>query len=48
VGRTDDIIKVKGVLRYDIEFHAYDTLPRYAVKARRFKDLRKQRARSQF
>jgi phenylacetate-CoA ligase len=27
-------------LRYDIEFHRPGTLPRYEVKAKRFKDLR--------
>jgi phenylacetate-CoA ligase len=40
--RLANQLRLKTNLRYDIEFHAYDTLPRYAVKARRFKDLRKQ------
>jgi phenylacetate-CoA ligase len=39
--RLADQLRLKTNLRYDIEFHAYDTLPRYAVKAYRFKDLRK-------
>ncbi len=39
--RLADQLRLKTNLRYDLEFHAYDTLPRYAVKARRFKDLRK-------
>jgi phenylacetate-CoA ligase len=33
-------LRVKTGLRYNLEFHDYNTLPRYAVKARRFKDLR--------
>jgi phenylacetate-CoA ligase len=33
-------LRVKTGLRYNLEFHDYGTLPRYAIKARRFKDLR--------
>jgi phenylacetate-CoA ligase len=33
-------LKVKTNLRYNISFHAYGSLARYDVKARRFKDLR--------
>jgi len=33
-------LRVKTGLRYNLEFHDYGTLPRYAVKAKRFKDLR--------
>jgi phenylacetate-CoA ligase len=36
-----DQLRLKTNLRYDLEFHEYGTLPRYEVKARRFKDLRK-------
>ena len=36
-----DQLRLKTNLRYNIEFHAYETLPRYEVKAKRFKDLRK-------
>ena len=35
-----DQLRLKTNLRYEIEFHAYGTLPRYEVKAKRFKDLR--------
>ncbi len=34
-------LRVKTNLRYNLEFHKYGTLPRYEVKAKRFKDLRK-------
>jgi phenylacetate-CoA ligase len=34
-------LRLKTNLGYDIEFHDYGNLPRYEVKARRFKDLRK-------
>jgi phenylacetate-CoA ligase len=37
----NDQLRLKTNLRYDIEFCGCDTLPRYDVKARRFKDLRK-------
>jgi phenylacetate-CoA ligase len=35
-----DQLRVKTGLRYTLEFHEYGTLPRYDVKAKRFKDLR--------
>ncbi|HHT45746.1 MAG TPA: phenylacetate--CoA ligase [Firmicutes bacterium] len=34
-------LRLKTNLAYKIEFHEYGSLPRYEVKARRFKDLRK-------
>jgi len=34
-------LRLKTNLGYEIEFRPYQTLPRYDVKARRFKDLRK-------
>lgn len=36
-----DQLRLKTNLRYHIEFYEYGALPRYEVKARRFKDLRK-------
>jgi phenylacetate-CoA ligase len=33
-------LRLKTGLRYNLKFHDYGTLPRYAVKAKRFKDLR--------
>jgi phenylacetate-CoA ligase len=36
-----DHLRLKTNLRYKLEFHDYGTLPRYEVKAERFKDLRK-------
>lgn len=36
-----DQLRLKTNLGYVLEFHNYGTLPRYDVKARRFKDLRK-------
>jgi len=36
-----DQLRLKTNLGYHLEFHEYGTLPRYEVKARRFKDLRK-------
>ena len=36
-----DELRLKTNLRYDLEFHDFGTLPRYEVKAKRFKDLRK-------
>ena len=36
-----DQLRLKTNLRYRLEFHDYGTLPRYDVKAKRFKDLRK-------
>jgi phenylacetate-CoA ligase len=35
-----DQLRIKTNLRYELEFHPHGTLPRYQVKARRFKDLR--------
>ena len=39
--RLKDQLRLKTNLGYNIEFHEYGSLPRYEVKARRFKDLRK-------
>jgi len=39
--RLAEQLRLKTNLRYDIEFHDYGSLPRYEVKAKRFKDLRK-------
>jgi len=36
-----DHLRVKTNLGYKIEMHPYGSLPRYALKAKRFKDLRK-------
>jgi len=38
-----DQLRLKTNLGYNIEVHSYNSLPRYEVKAKRFKDLRKQR-----
>jgi phenylacetate-CoA ligase len=35
-----DQLRLKTNLRYDLAFQEYGTLPRYEVKAKRFKDLR--------
>ena len=35
-----DQLRLKTNLGYKLEFHEYGTLPRYDVKAQRFKDLR--------
>lgn len=35
-----DQLRLKTNLRYNLEFHKYGSLPRYEVKAKRFKDLR--------
>jgi phenylacetate-CoA ligase len=35
-----DELRVRTNLGYNLEFHEYGTLPRYDVKAKRFKDLR--------
>jgi phenylacetate-CoA ligase len=40
--RLADQLRLKTNLRYCLEFQPYGSLPRYAVKARRFRDLRKQ------
>ena len=39
-GRLKDQLRLKTNLGYNLEFYDYETLPRYDVKARRFKDLR--------
>lgn len=39
--RLKDQLRLKTNLGYKIEVHPYGTLPRYQVKAKRFKDLRK-------
>jgi phenylacetate-CoA ligase len=39
--RLKDELRLKTNLGYHLEFHDYGSLPRYDVKARRFKDLRK-------
>ena len=39
--RLKDDLRLKTNLGYNLEFHDYGSLPRYEVKARRFKDLRK-------
>jgi phenylacetate-CoA ligase len=39
--RLVDQLRLKTNLGYNIELHEYGSLPRYEVKARRFKDLRK-------
>jgi phenylacetate-CoA ligase len=36
-----DQLRLKTNLRYDIKFYDYGVLPRYEVKAKRFKDMRK-------
>ncbi len=40
-GRLRDELRLKTNLGYNLEFHDYGTLPRFEVKARRFKDMRK-------
>jgi phenylacetate-CoA ligase len=39
--RLKDELRVKTNLGYRMEVHPFGTLPRYEVKAKRFKDLRK-------
>jgi len=39
--RLIDQLRIKTNLGYNLEFHEYGTLPRYDVKAKRFKDLRR-------
>ncbi len=41
VSRLKDQLRVRTNLGYRIEIHPYGSLPRYEVKAKRFKDLRK-------
>ncbi len=40
--RLKDQLRLKTNLGYNIEVHPFNALPRYEVKAKRFKDLRKQ------
>jgi len=40
-GQLKDQLRLKTNLGYKLEFHDYGSLPRYEVKAKRFKDLRK-------
>ena len=40
-GQLVDQLRNKTNLWYNLSFHEYETLPRYEVKAKRFKDLRK-------
>ena len=35
-----DQLRLKTNLRYNLQFHSIGTLPRYEVKAKRFKDMR--------
>jgi phenylacetate-CoA ligase len=42
--RLKDQLRLKTNLGYRIEFYDYGRLPRYEVKAKRFKDLRKEKA----
>jgi len=41
LAKLNDQLRLKTNLRYDISFHPYGSLPRYDVKAKRFKDLRR-------
>jgi phenylacetate-CoA ligase len=41
LGQLKDQLRLKTNLGYNIEVHPYNSLPRYEVKAKRFKDLRK-------
>ena len=41
LGQLRDQLRLKTNLGYNIEVHSYQSLPRYEVKAKRFKDLRK-------
>jgi len=38
--KLTDQLRLKTNLGYNLEFHKYNTLPRYDVKSKRFKDLR--------
>jgi phenylacetate-CoA ligase len=40
-GRLKDALRLRTNLGYRLEFYDFGKLPRYDVKARRFKDLRK-------
>jgi len=41
LGQLKDQLRLKTNLGYNIEVHPYHSLPRYEVKAKRFKDMRK-------
>jgi len=41
LAKLNDQLRLKTNLRYNISFYPYGSLPRYDVKAKRFKDLRK-------
>ena len=41
LARLKDELRVKTNLGYKIEVHPYGSLPRYEVKGKRFKDMRK-------
>jgi phenylacetate-CoA ligase len=41
LNQLKDQLRLKTNLGYNIEVHPYNSLPRYEVKAKRFKDLRK-------
>ena len=41
LNRLKDQLRVKTNLGYKMEVHPFGSLPRYDVKAKRFKDLRK-------
>jgi phenylacetate-CoA ligase len=40
LNRLKDHLRVRTNLGYKIEIHPYESLPRYALKAKRFKDMR--------
>jgi phenylacetate-CoA ligase len=40
LARLKDELRVRTNLGYKIEVHPYESLPRYQVKAKRFKDMR--------
>ena len=40
LNRLKDQLRVRTNLGYKIEVHPYESLPRYALKAKRFKDTR--------
>jgi phenylacetate-CoA ligase len=42
LGRLNEQLRLKTNLRYNVSLHEYGSLPRYELKAKRFKDLRKE------
>lgn len=42
LAKLNERLRLKTNLRFNIRFHAYGTLPRHSIKAKRFKDLRKE------